>query len=76
MFVINIENQRKMKVKRSKRSITPILKVGTWYRETCLVFSRTPIAAKKFIEGLIPNQIIAFENGVISASTELLDKLF
>lgn len=44
-------------------------------RDTCLVFSRIPIAAKEFTEGLI-NQIIAFENGVISASTELLDKLF
>lgn len=45
-------------------------------RDTCLVFLRTPIAAKEFTEGLISNQIIAFENGVISASTELLDKLF
>lgn len=42
----------------------------------CLVFSRTPIAAKEFTKGLIPNQIIAFENGAISAFTELLDKLF
>lgn len=45
-------------------------------RDTCSVFLRTPIAAKEFTEGLISNQIIAFENRVISASTELLDKLF
>lgn len=76
MFIINMENQGKMKEKRSKKSVIPILTIGTWYRETCLVFSRTPIAAKEFIEGLIPNQIIVFENGVVSTSTELLDKLF
>lgn len=65
-----------MKVKWSKKEITPILKVGTWYRQTCLVFLKTSIAAKQFIESLVPNKIIAFENVVISASTELLDKLF
>lgn len=44
--------------------------------DTHLIFSRTPIAAKEFTEGLVPNKTIAYKNVVISALTELLDKLF
>lgn len=45
-------------------------------RNSSLFFSTTPIAAKEITGGLVPNKIIAFENMAISASTELLDKLF